>query len=219
VTGRGTRPPLGWSQLSVGGRSSGPDRAARTQDDAEVEERDRGFRAGPTGPRCGAVRHGPRAGEIPGGGAARSRSGAETGRPAGRPEKARLSSRNESCKESVQRARNTLGGAGLLTGLKSKGAEGRESSKMAAGTMHRSWVVTPMQGLYRRFTPAAGFDGQGLGPLACSRQTVTFRACKTCAVTRTVTSRDRSVIRACQCLHPSPQPPGARAPSVRDEWR
>jgi hypothetical protein len=62
----------------------------------------------------GEARHGPRAGEIPGGGAARSRSGAETGRPAGRPEKARLSSRNESCKESVPRARNTLGGAGVL---------------------------------------------------------------------------------------------------------
>ncbi len=61
VTGRGTHPPLGWSRPSVGGRRSGPSRATRTQDDAEVEERDRGIRAGPTGPRCGAARHGPRA--------------------------------------------------------------------------------------------------------------------------------------------------------------
>ncbi len=57
VTGSGTRSPLGWSQLSVGARSSGLDQAARTQDDAEVEERDRGIRAGPTGPRCVAARH------------------------------------------------------------------------------------------------------------------------------------------------------------------
>ena len=79
-----------------------------------VEEGEPGIRAGPTGPRGGAARHGPRAGEIPGGSAARSRSGAETGRPAGRPEKARISSRNESCKESVQRAGNTLGGERVL---------------------------------------------------------------------------------------------------------
>jgi hypothetical protein len=69
---------LRWSRQSVGGRRSGPSRAVRMQDDAEVEERDQGIRAGPTGPRCGAARHGPRAGEIPSGGAARSQSGAET---------------------------------------------------------------------------------------------------------------------------------------------
>ncbi len=91
----------------------------RTQDDAEVEERVRGIRAGPTGPRGGAARHGPRVGEIPGGGAARSRSGAETGRP----EKARLNPRNEPGKESVPRARNTLGGAGVLARHAANGAE------------------------------------------------------------------------------------------------
>jgi hypothetical protein len=76
-----------------------------------------------------------------------------------------------------------------------------------AATMHKSWL----------FTPTAGVNGHTLGPLAGSRQTVTFRACKTCAVTWIVMGSGRSVLSTRLCRHPSPKPPGARAHGVRAE--
>ncbi len=56
---------------------------------------------------------GPRAGENIPAAAPRARE-AEAGRPAGRPEKAKPSPEDRTSKESVQKAKQTLGGAGVL---------------------------------------------------------------------------------------------------------
>jgi hypothetical protein len=88
-----------------------------------VEERGPEIRAGPTGPRGGAARRGPRAGETP---RRRRRAIAErsVGRPARGPAREgqnRLEDR--SCKGSVRRAKEILGGAGVLARDKANRAE------------------------------------------------------------------------------------------------
>jgi hypothetical protein len=95
---------------------------------AVVEERGPGIRARTRGPRSGAARRGLRAGETPA--AAPRARGAERRRAGPRAGPRSLEGQNQleerSCKGSVRRAEQILGGAGVLardrlTGLKMMG--------------------------------------------------------------------------------------------------